>query len=103
MSDNSLQQLELLQELEEKMLVMLSELENVRNDNRRLTNEIATLKAEKAALEIEQQNQKRQDEERTAKLKGLLHLVEAVTNTEVDEAPVANVNLAAVKPVLIQG
>ncbi|TAK75259.1 MAG: hypothetical protein EPO11_05690 [Gammaproteobacteria bacterium] len=83
-------QLELIQELEEKMLVVLSKLE-----------ELEALRKQVRDLEAKLQEQKQEDEKRVHKLKELVSLVETVANPE----PAANVSIpAGASPVmLVQG
>ena len=76
----------LLQKLEEKMMLLLSEVEDLRKEVQRLNQENASLKVEK--------------ESHTRKLQDLLSLLDSIN---VIEAPTVNAShIAAVNPVLIQ-
>lgn len=76
----------LLQKLEEKMMMLLSEIEDARKEIHRLNHENTLLKIEK--------------ENHTTKLQDLISLLDTVNATDTLMASPA---LQAVKPVLIQG
>lgn len=82
----------LLQKLEEKMMMLLTEVEEKRKGMNQLSQENAALKAEREKYIMDRINHEK-------KLQDLLSLFEAVKPLE---APVVS-NLTAVKPVLIQG
>lgn len=75
----------LLQKLEEKMMVLFSEVEGLRKDVQRLNQENATLRIEK--------------ENHTKKLHELIALLDAVN---IVEGAISNAHITPVKPVLIQ-
>ena len=81
----------LLQKLEEKMMCLLSEVEDLRKDVVRLHHENSHLKYEK--------------EHHTKKVTDLISLLDAVTAVDNAAASVSasHVSPIAVKPVLIQG
>lgn len=76
----------LLQKLEEKMMLLLSELEDARREMHRLNHENALLKAEK--------------ENHANKLADLISLLETVSTSEM---LMPSVNIPVMKPVLVQG
>lgn len=78
----------LLQKLEEKMMLMISEVEELRKENLQLNQENSTLKMEK--------------ESHARKLQDLIGLLDAVSSSE-SALINANANLSAVKPLLVQG
>ena len=78
----------LLQKLEEKMMVLLTELEDSRKDIQRLNNENSTLKLEKESFQTERQTYSK-------KLLGLLELLDSITETN----PISeNAMVSAMKP-----
>jgi len=82
------------QQLEEKVMALLSEREDSLKENQRLHHEITILKQENAALKTERENH-------THKLEGIVSLLESITGPE---KLVANTNnLGTVKLDLIQG
>lgn len=80
----------LLQKLEEKMMVLLSEVEDLRKEVRRLNDENSSLK-------VERENQRAVTHNHTEKLRGLIELLDTVTEVETT---VSN-NITAIKPVLM--
>lgn len=75
----------LLQKLEEKMMMLISEVEGLRKENYRLNHENSSLKTEK--------------ENHTKKIQEFLALLDAVN---VVDNTLVNINMAAVKPVYVQ-
>lgn len=80
----------LLQKLEEKMMVLLSEVEDLRKEVRRLNDE-------NSALKVDRENQRAATNSHTEKLRGLIELLDTVTEVETT---VSN-NITAIKPVLM--
>lgn len=78
----------LLQKLEEKMMMVISEVEELRKENQRLNHENVMLKSDR--------------ENHSKKLHELIALLDAAANL-TDTIPHIGANLAAQKPVLIQG
>jgi regulator of replication initiation timing len=76
----------LLQKLEEKMMMLLSEIESLRV-------EVVTVKRDNAALKIEREK----SEER---LRGIISLLDSVSMLD---APVSQPAMVMAKPVLVQG
>lgn len=76
----------LLQKLEEKMMMLLSEVEDLRKDVQRISHENSTLKFEK--------------ENNSKKLQDLISLLDSVS--AMDSA-MNNLNVSIPKPVLVQG
>lgn len=85
----------LLLKLEEKMMTLLTEVEELRNKIEYLKHENSSLKHEKEKILVERTNHE-------LRLKDLISLLDTVNPVE-SAAAVSNANLAAVKPVLIQG
>lgn len=79
----------LFQKLEEKMMLLLTEVEDLRNKIARLTTENTTLRAEKETYESRLE----------AKLKDLISLFETITP---QESTVVNANFTSMKPVAIE-
>ncbi|RDI44814.1 hypothetical protein [Aquicella lusitana] len=77
----------LLQKLEEKMMTLLSEVEDLRNEVQRLNQENSSLKMEK--------------ENHTKKVQDLISLLDAINVVE-NTASHLNHNMTTVKPVLLQ-
>lgn len=86
----------LLQKLEEKVMMFLSEIETLRGQIQQLNRDNATLKAERDNQRIE--GLKREDELKD-RLEGLVSLLDSVNTAE---AAAHNGNITAIKPVLIQ-
>lgn len=76
----------LLQKLEEKMMMLLSEVEDLRKDVQRISHENSALRFEK--------------ENNSKKLQDLISLLDSVS--AMDNA-MSNINMAIPKPVLVQG
>jgi chromosome segregation ATPase len=77
----------LLQKLEERMMLLVSELENLRQSNLQLSHEISALKSER--------------ENSSKSLNDLISLLDSVGSTEaaMAKAPIS----ALAKPMLVQG
>lgn len=85
----------LLQKVEEKMMMLLTEVEDLRKENHHLRYENTSLKNEKEKQMLDKANSER-------KLTDIIALLDSVAN--FDTTPMTNQpNLAAVKPVLVQG
>ncbi|OGT42458.1 MAG: hypothetical protein A3F42_00550 [Gammaproteobacteria bacterium RIFCSPHIGHO2_12_FULL_37_34] len=76
----------LFRELEEKMMTVLAKLENVQKENHRLQHENGMLK-----------------NERESNVKRIHEFISLLDSIHVSEATLLNVNVATVKPVLVQG
>lgn len=83
----------LLQKLEEKMMLLLSELEDSRKEIEISRKEIARLTKENELLLCEKVSH-------ANKLQDLISLLDTI---DLNEPLIANVNIQAVKPALVQG
>lgn len=80
----------LLQKLEEKMMALLSEVEDLRKETKQL-------KADNAALHSIIENQNNDKENHAQKLQDLISLLDSVSETDAQMPH----NLAAVRPILM--
>ncbi|HLB42635.1 MAG TPA: hypothetical protein VJN02_07280 [Gammaproteobacteria bacterium] len=76
----------LFRELEEKMMTVLAKLENIQKENHQLQQENTALK-----------------NEREINAKKLHEFILLLDSINVTESPLLNVNMATVKPILVQG
>ena len=83
----------LFQKLEEKMMVLLSEIEDSRKEIEKSRKEIQRLSDENKSLINEKENHAR-------KLQDLISLLESVN---INETLVTSSTMQAIKPVLVQG
>lgn len=89
----------LLQKLEEKMMSLLSEIEDSRKQVQRLQHENNNLR-------VEVENQRSERERQSRKLQDLISILDTTTSEEDSSAAgsiTSNAILAQVKPMLVQG
>lgn len=84
----------IVDQLELSTMSLISEIEELRKENKQLRLENTNLKTEKEKILTDKNNQEH-------KIKELIALVDAVSNLELAQA--ANSNITTVKPVLVQG
>ncbi|MBV9576374.1 MAG: hypothetical protein JO149_07095 [Gammaproteobacteria bacterium] len=92
----------LLQKLEEKMMLLLSELEDARKTIEHSRKEIDNYRKEIANLSNENASLISEKENHANKLQDLVSLLDAIDLNE-PEPVIANTTIQAVKPVLVQG
>lgn len=97
--ENFLQE-SLLQKLEEKTMMLLTEVEQLRKENKSLKEEVASLKHEAQRAHHESVSLKVEREGHAKKLQDLISLLDAVNGVD---ASAASQHISAIKPVLIQG
>lgn len=94
----------LLQKLEEKMVMVLSEVQDSRKEIQRLNYEHQRIANENSILKIEVEKYVQERQRHATKLEELLSLFNVVNNIEstISNTNTSNTNATAVKPVLIQ-
>lgn len=94
----------LLQKLEEKMVMVLSEVQDSRKEIQRLNYEHQRIANENSILKIEVEKYVQERQRHVTKLEELLSLFNIVNNIEstISNINTSNTNATAVKPVLIQ-
>jgi chromosome segregation ATPase len=83
-------------QLEEKIVVLLSEREDLLTERESLIREIRRLTEEQSGLKIQEERNKQ-------KLEGIVSLLESISMTDKTAAATTSVNTGAVKLDLIQG
>lgn len=94
----------LFSKLEEKMMLLLAEIEDLRKENQRLHNENSSLKADRENQRVEGI---KHEEELKQRLEGLVSLLDSVNANTLEavsaQQTIAPTHLATIKPMMAQG